>query len=401
MNFVLDTQRAADSNGVLESQISGSSDTTAPVLTGALSFSAIANTTFRVSYPAATDNIGVAGYEISKDNGATYPYVTQSLFYDCTGETSGTLYYVKVRAYDAAGNRSNILAGTVTTTSVASTVTGVIVSPSTAAGTAQFSASVQGTNLPSQSVTWSLTGAGSINASTGVYTAPAATSSAQSAIVTATSVQDGTKSGTATVTIAAIAAGDSTPPTMIGSLQAIAISSSGFIIDWSGTTRSDNIAITGYEYNLNGSSYVGVGTSLSHTFAGLLSSASYVINVRAFDAAGNRSSPLSTQVATLAASNGAPALRTVTLVVVDATDTPIINLAGIKWAAWSGVTLDALASPIAQGSDALTDSTGLMTLNFTSTLTAGSVISLRFSESNGSVAQFPAPREFSGLVVLS
>jgi 6-phosphogluconolactonase (cycloisomerase 2 family) len=90
------------------------------------------------------------------------------------------------------------------------TVTSVTVSPSSAtvsgSTTRQFSATVNGTNSPSQSVTWSVTGAGSINASTGLYTAPAATGSAQSATITATSVADGTKAGTATVSIPAAVA---------------------------------------------------------------------------------------------------------------------------------------------------------------------------------------------------
>jgi hypothetical protein len=53
----------------------------------------------------------------------------------------------------------------------ASAVTGVSVSPTTAAGSQTFTATVAGTNSPSQAVTWSAT-AGSIN-SAGVFTAPA------------------------------------------------------------------------------------------------------------------------------------------------------------------------------------------------------------------------------------
>jgi hypothetical protein len=91
------------------------------------------------------------------------------------------------------------------TAPVGSTVSGITVSPNTAVGSTTFSAVVNGTNSPSQAVTWSLNGsAGSINASTGVFIAPAATNAQQVITITATSVQDGTKSGTATVTIAAL-----------------------------------------------------------------------------------------------------------------------------------------------------------------------------------------------------
>jgi len=87
----------------------------------------------------------------------------------------------------------------------ASTVTGVTVSPSSATVTGgaqqQFTATVAGTGSPSQGVSYAASG-GSVNSS-GMFTAPAATSSVQSITVTATSTQDGTKSGTATVTVPA------------------------------------------------------------------------------------------------------------------------------------------------------------------------------------------------------
>lgn len=93
---------------------------------------------------------------------------------------------------------------------VTPTVTGVSISPvsvSLAGGAQQqFAAAVSGANKPSQAVTWS-TSAGTIS-SAGLFTAPAATGSQQNIIITATSQADGTKSGTASITIAAV----SVPP---------------------------------------------------------------------------------------------------------------------------------------------------------------------------------------------
>lgn len=95
-----------------------------------------------------------------------------------------------------------------------STVTGVTVSPSTATvvggATQAFSAVVAGTGSPSQSVNWTAS-AGIIN-SGGTFTAPAATGSAQTITITATSVQDGAFSGTATVTVPAATLFDVTSP---------------------------------------------------------------------------------------------------------------------------------------------------------------------------------------------
>ena len=83
--------------------------------------------------------------------------------------------------------------------SAGSTVTGVTVSPTAATvvngSSQQYTATVQGTNSPSQAVTWAISGAGSIS-STGLATGPVG-----SYTVTATSVQDPSISGTATFNV--------------------------------------------------------------------------------------------------------------------------------------------------------------------------------------------------------
>lgn len=84
--------------------------------------------------------------------------------------------------------------------SAVSTVTSVVVTPDPvtilSGGTQQFAAQVIGTNSPSQVGTWS-TGLGSISSS-GLLTGPIAADSLQTGVVTFTSAQDPTKSGSAT-----------------------------------------------------------------------------------------------------------------------------------------------------------------------------------------------------------
>lgn len=92
----------------------------------------------------------------------------------------------------------------VTVTASSGTITSVTVSPATASiqvNTPQtFTAAVAGTGSFSTAVTWSVvSGVGTINASTGLYTS----STTGSATVKATSVQDPSKSGTAAVTVSA------------------------------------------------------------------------------------------------------------------------------------------------------------------------------------------------------
>lgn len=80
-------------------------------------------------------------------------------------------------------------------------VTGVTVSPGSATGSQQFSASVQGENGPSQAVTWERDGAGTISG-TGYFTEPPKTAQVQVITIRARSVADPSVYGLATVTIA-------------------------------------------------------------------------------------------------------------------------------------------------------------------------------------------------------
>jgi uncharacterized protein YjdB len=118
-----------------------------------------------------------------------------------SGETASTLTVTATSTFDTGKSGS----ASVTVTTPTPTVTSVSVSPSTASvqkgNTQNFSATVSGTNSPSQSVTWSVSGgsASSIDAS-GVLTVGAG-ETATSLTVKATSVADNSKNGTATVSV--------------------------------------------------------------------------------------------------------------------------------------------------------------------------------------------------------
>jgi hypothetical protein len=130
-----------------------------------------------------------------------------------SGLTASTAYYLHVLHRDSANQDSAVLSLSAPFTTQAAgtpapTVTGVTVSPSSVnlagGATQQMTATVAGTNSPSQAVNWTIAPAGTVSSS-GLVTAPAATSSAQTLTVTATSQQDPTKSGTATIAVAAAA----------------------------------------------------------------------------------------------------------------------------------------------------------------------------------------------------
>lgn len=84
-------------------------DTTPPTAPANLQASA-GDKVVNLSWTAATDNVGVTGYQVFYGTGSTEPTTWTSLAtvsgttYSHTGLTNGTTYWYKVRAKDAAGN---------------------------------------------------------------------------------------------------------------------------------------------------------------------------------------------------------------------------------------------------------------------------------------------------------
>ena len=79
---------------------------------------------------------------------------------------------------------------------------------------------------------------------------------------------------------------DSTSPSVPAALTATA---SGTSVDLAWTASTDNVGVTGYEYRIDGGAAVDAGAGTSETVAGLNGSTTYTFEVRAYDAAGNRS----------------------------------------------------------------------------------------------------------------
>lgn len=96
---------------------------------------------------------------------------------------------------------------------------------------------------------------------------------------------------------------DATPPSMPGSFTA-SPSFTSVGLTWAAST--DNVAVTGYEYSLDGATYTSTGSNAtSYTVSGLATSTTYTILLRAFDAAGNRSD-VATVTATTLTPNQSP-----------------------------------------------------------------------------------------------
>jgi hypothetical protein len=85
---------------------SAATDSTPPILTGTITSTSVTQTTYSLGWSAGSDNVAVAGYEVSLDGGTSYTDNGTSTTKNVTGRTPGATDQVRVRAYDSSGNRS-------------------------------------------------------------------------------------------------------------------------------------------------------------------------------------------------------------------------------------------------------------------------------------------------------
>lgn len=104
---------------------------------------------------------------------------------------------------------------------------------------------------------------------------------------------------------------DVTAPSAVTNLVSGTATETTVPLSW--TAATDNTAVTGYEYSLNGTTWTATGsTGTTYTVTGLTAGTAYAIQVRAFDAAGNKGAAVSVTATTAAstADTTAPAAPT-------------------------------------------------------------------------------------------
>ncbi len=82
---------------------------------------------------------------------------------------------------------------------------------------------------------------------------------------------------------------DTTVPTLTGSITISSKTTTSYTATW--PSGSDNVAVTGYEYRLNAGSWVDVGNVLTIGISARTPGSTDTFEVRAYDAAGNKSTP--------------------------------------------------------------------------------------------------------------
>jgi uncharacterized protein YjdB len=154
---------------------------------------------FTATVQGANDPVQTVTWDVTGEEGATT--IVDGLLTSGADETAETLTVVAT----STGNTSISGTATVTVTAPAATYTGVTVSPASQSvakgGTQTFTATVQGTNDPAQTVTWTVDGNGTTAITSGGVLTIDAAESAGTLTVTATSTGNTSISGTATVTV--------------------------------------------------------------------------------------------------------------------------------------------------------------------------------------------------------
>lgn len=98
-------------------------DTTAPVLTGSITIGTVTSTSIQMSWPAGSDNVGIAGYDVSSNGGTSWTQLGNVLTHTFTSLSASTSYQLRVRARDAAGNLSTPVLSATQSTNAAATAT--------------------------------------------------------------------------------------------------------------------------------------------------------------------------------------------------------------------------------------------------------------------------------------
>lgn len=185
--------------------VSSAVDNIPPVLSGVITVSNLAQNSYTVSWPAATDNVAVSSYEYRLNSGS-WTNVGNVLTANISGRPNSFSDVVDVRALDTSNNVSN----------------------------------------PILSIT-----------------------------VNAPPV-------------------DQTAPNFIGTLVVTNLLSTSYTVTWPSAT--DVVGVAGYQYRINSGSWITLGNVLSVGITGRTSATTDVFEVRAFDAAQNFSSVLTTSV---------------------------------------------------------------------------------------------------------
>jgi len=284
------TVRAKDLAGNLSAtsnQVTVNTDVTAPTAP-VLSVTGWTSSSISLSWSAAADNVGVAGYDLYKDGQFIIALSGYTRTYKVAGLDGNTTHAFHIKAKDAAGNLSEPSSvvkaytdATPPTTPEALTVTGW----TRASITLSWTAATDNIQVSGYDIYRFGTLVGTVSGSTTTYVVPGLSSNTSYSFTVRAKDAAGNVSGASN---SVTASPDTTAPSTPNLLTVTGWTASSVSLAWSAST--DNIAVTGYNI-YNGTTLVGTvsGLTTNYTVSGLSGNTTYTFTVAATDAAGNKS----------------------------------------------------------------------------------------------------------------
>ncbi len=253
-------------------------------------------TTVSIRWGASTDNVGITGYRIKRDNPTLAQLPASATSYDDDSVEAGKTYTYSLSATDAAGNRSDAVTASITVPNESGgsppTTPGSVTATATGEQSVnvEWIASTDDTGLSGYEIFRDGVSAGLVGATTTAWNDTGRTP-ATSYAYTVRAIDEHANFSPlsdppATATTWAL---DTTAPTVPGDVQAAGASLTSIGVTW--TSSTDDRGVTGYRVHRDGTQVGGdlPASATSFTDSGLETGSTHSYEVDAVDAAGNRS----------------------------------------------------------------------------------------------------------------
>ena len=263
-------------------------DTLAPTAPSNLTSSNLGQNSVTLNWDAATDNIGVTGYDVYRNGIKINTSLVTTTNYNATGLSALTNYDFYVIARDAAANSST----------ASNTVS--ITTPDTQAPTAPTNLNASNVTATSLTLNWT---AATDNVSVAGYDVYQNSVKINTSLITTTRLNvtglsqattysfvvkavDGSGNTSAASSTLNVTTADAQAPTAPTGLTSSNLTSTSLTLNW--TASTDNVGVAGYDVYRNSVKInTSIVTTTTYNVTGLTPSTAYSFFVQARDAAGN------------------------------------------------------------------------------------------------------------------
>jgi len=343
-------------------------ETQAPTVPIGLVASAVSSAQINLAWTAATDNVGVATYQVYRDGSLVAVLGNVTTFSDI-GLAGASSYSYSVAACDAVDNCSAPSASATATTPAAPDTQAPSVPTGLAAsvlGSTQIKLTWVAATDNTGVTSYKVYSDGALVATLGNVTSTmrnTAPDTRYSYSVAACDAAGNCSAPSAAVSATTPALADTTAPTVPTGLVARPVSPSAVDLNW--TAATDNVAVASYKLYREGSLLVTLGNVTNYADTGLRAGANYRYTVQACDALANCSAQSAPATATTAAPSQSLALAPGWNLLGNTSATPLdvvaafadVNQFVTVWKWIGGQNVWAFYSPAlaAQGGSALAD----------------------------------------------